>query len=234
MKRDPLRVALALVLIASAGLFLAGSIVERAHSAPAPTPASGEPATVSSAGEPSVGPASLTGTPSGLASQSSAQAAGTSAEGSAEHEAAEHGHRPASSASPSPATGASQAAGAPAALNPPAGQPPEGSPQREAAEKGERLFGLNLETPALIATATGVTLLLALAALAWRNRGVLGAIVAFALGFATLDVHEVLVRSGTGSSAIVALAGTLVVVHVAAAALALVAALDQGTVRQTN
>ena len=135
-------------------------------------------------------------------------------------------------ASPSPATAASQVVGGPAAPTSPSGQPPEGSPQREAAEKGERVFGLNLETPALVATATGVTLLLALAALAWRNRGILWAIVAFALGFAILDVREVVVRSGTGSSSIVALAGTLVVVHVAAAAPALVAALDQETVRQ--
>jgi hypothetical protein len=46
----------------------------------------------------------------------------------------------------------------------------------------------------------------------------------------------VVVRSGTGRGSIVALAGTLVVVHVAAAALALSAALRQGqsTVRQVD
>jgi hypothetical protein len=59
-------------------------------------------------------------------------------------------------------------------------------------------------------------LLFAFAALAWRRRAVLLVIAAFALSFSVLDVREVLVQAGTGRSSVVALAGVLTIVHLAA------------------
>jgi hypothetical protein len=97
------------------------------------------------------------------------------------------------------------------------------------AERSERLFGLDLERPGLVAAAAGVTVALAGAALGWRRRGVLWAILAFAVAFMVLDVREVVHQSSEGRTSIVVVAAILAGVHLAIAALALVGgARDKG------
>ncbi len=226
MRRDRLRVVLAVVLIGSAALFVAGSIVEhrRNVAATALRPVSPAPATTT------VTPLPQTSAPLTEALQASPTVQPVAGlpgkEGGAQHEAAEHAH-PSVVAGPTSQTSlasSSPAAARPASQSSPASTAPaEGSPQREAAEKSQTL-GVNVESPPLVAAGAAATLLLAVAALVWRRRAVLWLIAAFALSFGALDVREVAVQGGTGRSSVIALAGVLVVVHLAAASIAVAAA----------
>lgn len=251
MRRDPSRVALASVLLCSAVLFVAGSIVERHHVAVVvPTPPPAVTATVSPQGAtPLAAPSSIPPpqvTPSGATPPAIARGGLPGREGSAEHEAAEHAQtaptpsppRPSPTRtgdalgaaglqtphnSPAPATPTAGATGGQAAgrnLPTVSAAAAEGSPQHEAAEKGRRLFGMNLESLPLVAGAALATLALAVSALAWRRQSPLWVIVAFALGFALLDVREILAQVSAGRDSLVGVAGVLVVLHLVAAGLA--------------
>ena len=94
------------------------------------------------------------------------------------------------------------------------------STHSEAAKSSERLFGLDLERPGLVATASVVTLGLAVLVLAWRDKRVLWLIVLFAIAFAILDVREAFHQNAEGRTSLIVLASALATIHVISAILA--------------
>lgn len=146
MKRDPFRVGLALLLVASAGLFITGSIMEHGHKE-----------TVTNSTE--------TGRE-------------TSGEGSG------------------------------------------ASTPIEATKSSERLFGLDLERPGIVAAASVVTIGLAGLVLAWRDKRALWFIALFAIAFAVLDVREAIHQSNESRTSLLALASVLATIHLLTAILA--------------
>lgn len=219
MKRDPFRVVLAVLLFASAALFVAGSIAEHHQSA---TVAQSRP-------KPSV-----EATPSGEGSQTetspsarprastSVSPAGESAskEGSSSHEAAEHAVK---SSTPMPSKRATVSE--PTVTSTTA----EGSASREAAEhagsspSSERIFGLDLERPGIVAIGAGMMLALGVIVLAWSRRWVLWGIGVFALAFTAFDIREAMHQNSEGRTSVLAIAAVLAAAHLAAALVALIA-----------
>jgi Flp pilus assembly protein TadB len=94
-----------------------------------------------------------------------------------------------------------------------------GEPGSEA-EESERLFGIDLEQPWLIGLAVAVSVGLAVATLLRPGRGLFVLIVAFGLAFAALDARELVHQSGESNAGLVAIAATLVVMHLGVAVVA--------------
>jgi hypothetical protein len=201
MKRDPLRLVVALLLVASAALFVVGSRAERHSTTALPSPSA----------SPSAEPASA-------APRQSASPAPTATgrEGSAAHEAAEH--------TPSATTSPARSAAAAPQKTGVAGA--EGSASREAAERAgtvpssERVFGVDIEQPAIVAAGAFIMVVLAAMAFGWRRRDVLLAVAVFALAFAAFDLREAQHQSSAGRTSILVIASVLACMHVAAALLA--------------
>jgi hypothetical protein len=96
----------------------------------------------------------------------------------------------------------------------------EGSAHTEAVKASERLFGLDLERPGIVAAASVVTLALAGLGLAWRDRRALLLIALFAIAFAVLDVREAIHQSSESRTSLLVLASVLATIHVITAILA--------------
>ncbi|MCA1831838.1 MAG: hypothetical protein ABR548_08085 [Actinomycetota bacterium] len=143
MTRDPIRVALALLLFVSAALFVAGSIVEHGHT---------------TTNEKNTEKTGETGT-----------------------------------------------------------EATESTPHVETGKGSERIFGLDLERPGIVAIATVLTLALAATALLWRDRKALMLILLFAIAFAVLDVREAVHQNSEGRTSVLAIASVLAAIHVIAA-----------------
>jgi len=207
VNRDPIRVTVALLLVASAVLFVVGSRIEH-HGATAP--ASPSPSSFVQA-SPSVEP---TGT---APLQSVAPAtASDGGEGSVAHEAAEH-------AAPTPSTPVPTATAA-RARTPIAGA--EGSASREAAERAagapnsERIFGVDVEQPVIVAFGAFIMVALAALALAWRRSSVLVAVALFASAFAVFDIREAMHQASEGRTSLLIVASVLACMHATVALLA--------------
>jgi len=145
MRRDSMRVALALLLVVSAGLFITGSILEQGHKEK---------------------------------TKSTENGSETGAEDSA------------------------------------------GSTHPETAKGSERLFGLDLERPGIVAAASVVTVALAGLVLGWRDRRALWLVGLFAIAFAVLDIREAFHQSSESRASLVVLASILAAIHLTAAILA--------------
>jgi hypothetical protein len=103
----------------------------------------------------------------------------------------------------------------------PEGRHERGSERSEEDEEG--LLGINLEAPTFVALAVFVSLALALAAwLRPRGRGLLLVIALAMLGFALMDVREVLHQLDGSRSALALLAVGVAVLHLFAAGVAIV------------
>ena len=207
MNRDPKRIAAAVLLVASAALFVIGSRIERHGSTASPSP--------SQSSEVQASPS--TGSASSPRPSPTPPAKTLGGEGSAAHEAAEH-------ASPSPTTSAQMTVAEPA-KTPTAGV--EGAPSREAAERttghassSERVFGVDVEQPGIVTSGAVIMVALALLMLGWRRRRVLVAVAVFALAFAAFDVREALHQATEGRTSLIVIASVLASMHLTAALLA--------------
>lgn len=218
-----LRIATAMLLGAAALAFTAGTAAERSSHHESPARRAVENAVASTA--PALPPVVPDPTPASnppTATPTAVAPSGLNApEGSEAREAAEHATAipvpPASSASvataaasvsPEPVPGAAAAADAPA---------PEGSAAREAAEgasggevsgeAGERLFGVNTESSALVALAAVISLLLLLLVLLAPTGAALRVVALLTVGFTgaatALDLREALHQHDLGQSGLV-------------------------------
>jgi hypothetical protein len=79
------------------------------------------------------------------------------------------------------------------------------------------ILGINPETPALIALAVALSVLLAMAVSFTRNSAVLAAVVAFCAVFAALDIREALHQLDENNTGIASAAIVLAIVHTGAA-----------------
>ena len=243
--RRPVQIALAVVLVLSAGGFAWASYVERAKEA-AVTSLGPEGSPNREAAERAANRTSTTATnptvtsPTGTAlSATSAPAVATPLltappttlrEGSPAREASERARRtstippttiaatapiPTTAQSADRPTSSTTAAPVPAATVPTAPTPPHTT---------ETLFGFHTESTGT--TVAGVALLLAaaLAASLSRRRWVFVVVAAVTALFAALDVHEAIHQHNEGRASLVAAAVALVAAHGIASALGLVAA----------
>lgn len=86
-------------------------------------------------------------------------------------------------------------------------------------EGAEDIFGINPESPALIAVAVALSVVLAIGVLITDRRALLVLLAGFALAFAAFDAREAVHQTHEGRHSIVAIALVLVALHVAVAAL---------------
>ena len=78
-------------------------------------------------------------------------------------------------------------------------------------------FGIDAESPGVIAAVVAISLALAAAAVFVRSRGVLVVVVLFALAFAALDLRELLRHADASNTGIVLAAGLAGLLHLGAA-----------------
>lgn len=90
-------------------------------------------------------------------------------------------------------------------------------------DKSETIAGIDVESTPLIVLGALLSLALAGAALRWPRREVFAVAAAFLLGFAALDVRELAHQLDENASGVAALAGLTLALHLAAAALAVLA-----------
>lgn len=96
-------------------------------------------------------------------------------------------------------------------------EPDEGPGAEGEESEGEALFGLNLESPALVLAAIGSSLALAVALWRWPRRAVLLVAVVVTLAFALLDAREVLYKVREQQVLIGLVAGAAMLLHLAVA-----------------
>lgn len=93
----------------------------------------------------------------------------------------------------------------------------EGSPAAEAAERSELVFGLDLESPALVIAAVVVSVLLAVAILTIATPWLAALIAAVMLVFTVLDVREIVHQLGESRTELAAVAVVAALLHFLAA-----------------
>ncbi|HEX5404195.1 MAG TPA: hypothetical protein VFX16_18050 [Pseudonocardiaceae bacterium] len=92
----------------------------------------------------------------------------------------------------------------------------EGSPAAEAAERSELVFGLNLESPALVAAAVVVSVLLAIAILTIATPWLAALTAAVMLAFTVLDIRELVHQFGQSHTELAAIAIVAALLHLLA------------------
>lgn len=95
-----------------------------------------------------------------------------------------------------------------------------GAPHDEAAAASEAIFGINPESPAAIAAAVVISLLLAAALWFWGTPGVLIVAALFALLFAALDLRELRNQLSQSRTSLVVIALAAALLHGGVALLA--------------
>ncbi len=102
------------------------------------------------------------------------------------------------------------------------GHAEEGAGSEETDGSDERVLGIDLESPPLVALGVAISALLAAAVILIRSVAALGIAVAFAVTFAVFDVAEVVHQLGENRGGLAALAALIAVLHAAAAGAGLV------------
>lgn len=223
MNRVPSRVVLALVLFVSAALFVAGSIAEHHLSSSKLQRSEAGPAQESPTAKALTSATNSQRPRSSPSPTASKKVTSGSGEGSTSHEAAEH-HQSAPSPRPTRTVLKSRsiAPASPSQVSTPA----EGSASREAAERAagvpnsERIFGLDLEQPWIVAAGALLLLALGVLALSFPRRAVLWGIGALALAFAVFDVREAFHQASESKTSLLVIASVLATMHFGAAVIA--------------
>jgi Flp pilus assembly protein TadB len=92
---------------------------------------------------------------------------------------------------------------------------PPTAPGNRGSETAERLTGINVESPWVVALAAGVSIALAVAVWLRPNRAVIGIVVAFTAAALVLDVLEINYQIGADRSGLAALASVIAALRVA-------------------
>lgn len=217
LRLTPVRVVLACVLVVSAGGFVLAARAERSREAAgvASNAPEGSPEREAAERRESTTPTSIATPEATIGAGPATTSALEAPEGSPEREAAER----AGSATTLPTSSPSTASTASTLATSPSTTAAASSSNRS----GEKLFGVDTESPA--ATAAGVVILLASALVAVTARASWALLaVALVVGvLALLDAREALHQHDEGRTTLVAAAVALAAAHVTASGLAIVA-----------